>query len=232
MFLYTICSILKDNIYLFLFVLCLVIGKPKYVVDPSVKGNNIYGSYNNGLGNPSMANPLGQQSGFNTQMGLPNTLNQPFTQQSGFNSPMGQPQPHIFNQPLGQQSSYNPTIGQQSNFNPLVGQSNTLNQPLGQQSGFNPPMGQSNFINQPMGHTSNLNEQLNQHMRPNINDPSSAQINNFNQPKSFGQLPNLNQQPTFQPIQSHLNNFSQTIPQSPNFNQSSSTYNQRAPSGK
>ncbi|XP_060863802.1 protein transport protein Sec31A [Metopolophium dirhodum] len=196
-------------------------GKPKYVVDPSVKGNNIYGSYNNGLGNP-----LGQQSGFNTQMGQPNTLNQPLGQQSGFNSPMGQPQPHIFNQPFGQQSSYNPTIGQQSNFNPLGGQSNTLNQPLGQQSGFNPPMGQSNFINQPMEHTSNLN----QHMRPNINDPASAQISNFNQPKSFGQLPNLNQQPTFQPIQSHLNNFPQAIPHSPNFNQSSSNYNQRAPS--
>jgi protein transport protein SEC31 len=201
-------------------------GKPKYVVDPSVKGNNTYGSYNNGLGNPSMPNPLGQQSGFNTQMGQLHTLNQPFIQQSGLSSPMGQPQPHTFNQPFGQQSSFNPTIGQQSNFNPLVGQPNTLNHPMGQQSGFNPPMGQSNFINQPLGPTSNLN----QHKQPNINEPASAQISNFNQPKSFGQLPNLNQQPTFQPIQSHLNNFSQAIPQSPNFNQSSSTYNQRAPS--
>ncbi|KAE9536634.1 hypothetical protein AGLY_007036 [Aphis glycines] len=195
-------------------------GKPKYVIDPSVKGNNIYGSYNNGLGISSMANPLGQQSGFNTQMGQPHTLNQPFIQQSGFNSPMGQPLPHTLNQPFGQQS----------NFNLPVGQSNTLNQPLGQQSGFNPPMGQSNFINQPLGHSSNFNEQLNQPTQPNIYNPASAQISNFNQPKSVGQLPNMNQQPTFQPIQSHLNNFSQTIPPSPNFNQSPSTYNQRTPS--
>jgi len=202
--------------------LCLVIGKPKYVVDPSVKGNNIYGSYNNGLGISSIANPLGQQSGFNTQMGQPHTLNQPFIQQSGFNSPMGQPLPHTLNQ----------SFGQQSNFNLPVGQSNTLNQPLGQQSGFNSPMGQSNFINQPLGHSSNFNEQLNQPTQPNIYNPASAQISNFNQPKSFGQLPNMNQQPTFQPIQSHLNNFSQAIPPSPNFNQSPSTYNQRTPSGK
>jgi len=176
-----------------IFVLCLVIGKPKYVVDPSVKGNNTYGSYNNGL-----ENPVGQQSGFNTQMRQPHTVNQPFIQQSGFNSSMVQPQPHIFNQPFGQQS------------------------------GFNPPMGQSNFINQPLG----PNEQLNQKIRPNINDPATAQISNFNQHKHVDQLPNLNPQPTFQPIQSHLSNFSQAIPQSPNFNQSSLTYNQRAPSGK
>lgn len=195
-------------------------GKPKYVVDPSVKGNNIYGNYNNGLGNSSMANPLGQQSGFNTQMGQPHTLNQPFIQQSGFNSPMGQPLPHTLNQPFGQQS----------NFNLPVGQSNTLNQPLGQQSGFNPPMGQSNFINQPLGHSSNFNEQLNQPTQPNIYNPASSQISNFNQPKSFVQLPNMNQQPTFQPIQSHLSNLSQAIPPSPNFNQSPSTYNQRTPS--
>ena len=179
-----------------------------------------------------MVNPLGQQSGFNTQIGQPHILNQPFNQQSGFNSAMGQPQPHTFNQSFGQQSSFNPTIGQKNNFNPLVGQSNTLNQPLGQQSGFNPPMIQSNFINQPLGHTSNFNEQLNKQMQPNIYDPASAQISNFNQPKIFGQLPNLNQQPTFQPIQSNLNNFSQAIPPSPNFNQPSSTYNQRAPSSK
>ncbi|XP_026808724.1 protein transport protein Sec31A [Rhopalosiphum maidis] len=195
-------------------------GKPKYVVDPSVKGNNVYGSYNNGLRTPSMTNTLGQQSGFNAQMGQPHTLNPPFIQQSGFNSPMGQPLPHTLNQPFGQQS----------NFNQPIGQSNTLNQPLGQQSGFNPPMGQSNFINQPLGHTSNLNEQLNQPSQPNIYNPASAQISNFNQPKSFGQLPNMNQQQTFQPIQSHLNNFSQAIPPSPNFNQSSSTYNQSTPS--
>jgi len=169
-----------------------------------------------------MTNPLGQQSGFNTQMGQPHTLNQPFIQQSGFNSPMGQPLPHTLNQPFGQQS----------NFNLPVGQSNTLNQPLGQQSGFNPPMGQSNFINQPLGHSSNFNEQLNQPTQPNIYNPASAQISNFNQPKSFVQLPNMNQQPTFQPIQSHLNNLSQAIPPSPNFNQSPSTYNQRTPSGK
>ncbi|XP_060837577.1 protein transport protein Sec31A isoform X2 [Rhopalosiphum padi] len=194
-------------------------GKPKYVVDPSVKGNNVYGSYNNGLGTPSMTNP-GQQSGFNAQMGQPHTLNPPFIQQSGFNSPMGQPLPHTLNHPFGQQS----------NFNQPVGQLNTLNQPMGQQSGFNPPMGQSNFINQPLGHTSNFNEQLNQPTQPNIYNPASAQISNFNQPKSFGQLPNMNQQPTFQPIQSHLNNFSQAIPPSPNFNQSSSNYNQTTPS--
>jgi hypothetical protein len=162
-----------------------------------------------------MTNP-GQQSGFNAQMGQPHTLNPPFIQQSGFNSPMGQPLPHTLNHPFGQQSNFNQPVGQ----------------PMGQQSGFNPPMGQSNFINQPLGHTSNFNEQLNQPTQPNIYNPASAQISNFNQPKSFGQLPNMNQQPTFQPIQSHLNNFSQAIPPSPNFNQSSSNYNQTTPSGK
>lgn len=99
---------------------------------------------------------------------------------------------------------------------------------MGQQSGFNPSMGQSNNFNQPLGQTSIFNQQI----QPNIYNPSSAQINSLNQSKNYGQLPNLNQQPTFQPIQSNMNNFSQAIPHSPNFNQASSIYNQRAPSGE
>lgn len=106
-------------------------------------------------------------------------------------------------------------MGPQSGFNPSTGP----------QSGFNPSMGQSNNFNQPLGQTSNFNHQI-------IYNPSSAQINSLNQPKNYGHSPILNQQPTFQPIQSNMNNFSQVIPQSPNFNNASSIYNQRAPSGE
>ncbi|VVC27705.1 Hypothetical protein CINCED_3A002881 [Cinara cedri] len=141
-------------------------GKPKYVIDPSVKGNNMYGSYNNnGLG---MLSPMGQQSGFNSSIG----------------------QPHV------------------------------LNQPLGQQNIFKPSMVQPNCLSQPLGQTNNSIEPLiQQQIQPNIYNPT------YNQPK--GPVPNLNPQPTFQPIQ---NNYSQVISPSPNLNQSSSIYNQRAPS--
>lgn len=164
----------------------------------------------------AMINPLGQQSGFNSPMGQPPTLNQTLGQQSSFNPSMGQPP--ILNQTLGQPSGFNPLIGQS--------QPHTLSQPL-QQSEFNSSIGPSNILNKPLGQTCNFNNPL---IQPNTYN--SSQISNFNQPKSFGQLPNLNQQLTFQPIQSHSNNFSHAFPSSPSFNQPSSVYNQRAPSGK
>lgn len=144
----------------------------------------------------------------------------PLGQHSGFNSSLGHPQ--VINQPFGQPSGFNPSMGQ-----PQI-----LSQPVGQQSNFNSPMGQLNNLNQPLGPTSNFNEPINQKVQPNIYNPAAAQINSFHQPRSVGQLPNLIQQPTFQPIQGHLNAFPQVIPPSPNFNQSSSIYNQRAPSGE
>lgn len=210
------------------------VGRPKYVVDPSVKGNNnSYGGYNNGFGMSSLANPLGQQGGFNSSMQQPHNLNQPFGQQNSFNPLLEQP--HALSQPLSQQSGFNPPnmhqhnqpLGQQSGFNPP--NMHLHNQPLGQQSGYNPPTPHPHNFNQPLGQQNVFNEPLNQPPPPNIYNP--AQINNLNQTKSFGQLPNLNQQPSFQPIQSTLNNFSQAVPPSPNFNQPSSVHNQRAPSG-
>lgn len=146
---------------------------------------------------------------YNNSLGMPPMVNS-FGQQSSFNSSMGQP--YALNQPLGPQNGYNPPVEQ-----PQV-----LNQPTGQQSGFNPSVGHPNMLSDP----------LNQQIQPNIYNPASAPISSFNQAKSFGQLPNLNQQPTFQPIQSNLHNFSHAIPPSPNFNQPQSSYNQRAPSGK
>lgn len=186
---------------------------------------------------PSMVNPLGQQSCFSSPIGQPNTLNQPLGQQSGFNPPIGQLQPHYSKQtleqngpPIGPPQTLNQPLGQQSGFNPSLEPQNTLNQHFRQQSGFDTPMGQSNYLNKPLGQAQNFNEPLNQQIQPNIYNP--AQINNFHQPKNLGQLSNTNQQPTFQPLQSYSNNFSNVIPPSPSFNVSSSIYNQRAPSGK
>lgn len=145
----------------------------------------------------------------NNTLGMPSIVN-PLGPQTNFNPPMSQS--NALSQPYGQQTS----------FNPLIGQSHILNQSLGQGT-FNSPMGQPNCL-PPSGQNNTMNNSLNQHTQPNIYNP--AQSNSFYQPTNFGQSSNLNQQPTFQPIQSNVNNFSQVIPPSPNI------YNQRAPSGK
>lgn len=128
-----------------------------------------------------------------------------------------------FNPLIGQPNTLSQPFGQQTSFNPLIGQPHILNQSLEQQNVFNSPMGQSNYLSS-LGQINNLNDPLSQHIQPNMHN--LVQSNSFYQPKSFGQSSNLNQQPTFQPIQSNLNTFSQVIPPSSNF------YSQKTPSGK
>jgi len=126
---------------------------------------------------------------------------------------------------LGQPSGFNPTMGlpntinQQISFNPPIEQPHALSQ----QYGFNQPIGQSNNLSQPLAQTSSFNEPLNQPPTlSNIYNPALVQTNNYNNSNNFGNSSNLNQQPTFQPIQNHLSNCNQPL----------SIYNQRTPSGK
>ncbi|XP_050440594.1 protein transport protein Sec31A isoform X2 [Adelges cooleyi] len=110
-------------------------GKPKYLVDPSVKGNNTYGVYNNnsvGTTHPinnynqpsnhlnNMNNQLRPLTNYNNQLNQPITFNQPLDQSHNFTDPLSHPiQPNNFNPPLVQSNHINQSSIMQPMFQPV-----------------------------------------------------------------------------------------------------------------
>ncbi|XP_050520813.1 protein transport protein Sec31A [Daktulosphaira vitifoliae] len=141
-------------------------GKPKYVVDPSVKGNS-YGAYNNNSG------------------GMPHLLNSYNQSQNMLSNQLGQ-----FNNNQFQQNSFNQTTDQTYKFlNPLRShiQPTNLIQPLAQ---FPQHVNQSDNT----GQTLNLNQfiptvQPDQFQSNNIAQPAIPHPSAYNQLSNFNSTP-------------------------------------------